>query len=223
MTFQDVYNALRTPNCLICGETGIYFFLPTATRCCRNCLYNHDTFRTVTMPSFQHNAKGVGPVAMHNSSAAVIKSLYYMYDRIKLVNYEAATSALKTAGNLGVGKGYRDINEPRHQHIPRDLATTPIPFYHEETGSLYYACRGCAQAHGRIGRMQDFLIFSFECRAYRYEYELTKDMCHTMYTKGAFKMHHDRCDEAQFLMWQSGYGARTPVEENYVLSGGLQY
>lgn len=143
VTFVDLFRAMCTRNCEVCGNVGDLVYVPTVTRCCLQCLQHHADFRTVTMASFARAANLTDTEVQQ--SVSVLQAFTGWYMRVKMVSFAQAVRVLNQSPDLDVGHGFRNSNTIL-QTKTRNLAAAPLPFFDRTIGRPVekLRCKGCA-------------------------------------------------------------------------------
>ncbi|KAH7230515.1 uncharacterized protein BKA55DRAFT_654477 [Fusarium redolens] len=213
VSYADVYNALMTSTCAFCGLFGNFLFLPTAKRCCFECLrispetavvneariskrdewrylYNEraedlaEALKTADMCSFKtHNWDDVQK--MSKTRGVLAKDLLAVYIKVDKVLEKTGQALLK----------------PGWLHY-RLAASLIFPSLNSRTGKLEtgVSCKGCHVNHMRQGPsllvpLPTFRnMFTVWCR--------TRDMS---YSEKNAASHLSECLEAQRL-WREKRG-----------------
>ncbi|OIW26353.1 hypothetical protein CONLIGDRAFT_706523 [Coniochaeta ligniaria NRRL 30616] len=150
LTFTDLFRAMCLAHCETCGAIGHFLYLPTATRCCPNCLHEEDKFRTVTLASYVR-VSGVALGRVQRLVPLLSSISCNRYRSMKLINFDEATRIMSTPTTLDVGRGYASFNLS-WQSYTRNMASTPLPFFDKSTRAVFKAltCKGCARDYSLV-------------------------------------------------------------------------
>ncbi|KAH8903843.1 hypothetical protein BR93DRAFT_971443 [Coniochaeta sp. PMI_546] len=228
LTFSDLFRAMCTTHCNICGKLGPFVYLLTVTRCCRTCLYEHASFQTVTLASFTR----VGHISSDKVRRSVpvlksLKDLKYKRKSFELVNFEEATRIMNRSPTLDVGHGYSGMNTTS-QAETRNMATAQMSFFHEPTQTVYetLSCKGCARDYSIAAVAVPLMVFNPPMNtrdAYHERVEGLKAEAAREYLKDGFLSHFKTCQKAKDLWLASGGGTVSieHLETAFIRTGAL--
>ncbi|KAK4250519.1 hypothetical protein C7999DRAFT_38365 [Corynascus novoguineensis] len=191
----DLYSALTTRDCALCGAFGGFCFLPTATRCCLTCIASAPATQVGYLSRVADAASGCSnSSSSRNELERQLPVLHTLPDsRRRIVAVEHALGALRQSG---VEDPEAAVCRWPDSLTLRFQAATSLPFVERVTGAAEsgLSCKGCQLAFER-----DFSDDHLELRD-------------RFYSRSGFLEHFDECEAAQKL-WSSSQQGTAPVEE----------
>lgn len=186
---SDVYSALTTRNCALCGSFGGFFFLPTATRCCLTCIASAPEMQ-VAHVSRVADKTGVS-VGQLEKRLPVLHTLPDSRKRIVSVQH-----VLGLLQENGVEDPEAAVSRWPDSLTLRFQAATSLPFLDRWAGEpdSGVSCKGC-----QVAFEADFSDEHLELRD-------------RFYSRAEFLEHFEECSAAQRL-WGASQEGTAPVEE----------
>ena len=190
----DLYGALTTRNCELCGAFGGFFFLPTATRCCLTCVASAPEMR---VSHVSRVAEAAGVSAMQLEKQRRLPVLHTLPDaRKRIVAVEHAVKLLRECGE--------EDPEAVVARWPDSLtlrfaAATSLPYLDRRADEAQcgLSCKGC-----QLAFEADFSDDHLELRD-------------RFYSRAEFMEHFDECPAAEKL-WVSSREGAAPVEPQWM-------
>jgi hypothetical protein len=198
-TIMDLYRALVSSDCLLCGAFGGFLFLPSATRCCFACVQNSPSLRVVCPTTFAKMTRiSAKQRRLLGSPLRTVPGLYSMEQkRAKRPRYLIAEKqAIETLTSLNIlrQESVLALERRSEQENQRFMASTAFPWYDLDTASVErgVSCKGCQVRLEASSRDYD-----------------ARDR---VFSEKGFSAHFVHCAEAQALWVESEDGTR-PVKE----------
>lgn len=186
----DVYSALTTQHCVLCGGSfGGFCFLPTATRCCLTCIAS----APATQMSYLSRVADTAGCSRTDLERR-LPVLHTLPDSRRHI--VAAQHALQALQKAGLEDPEETISRWPDSLTLRLQAATTLPFLDRATGQVEsgVSCKGC-----QIAFEGDYSDHHLELRD-------------RFYSKSGFLEHFDECEAAQKL-WASSQQGTAPVQE----------
>ncbi|KAJ2990423.1 hypothetical protein NUW58_g2956 [Xylaria curta] len=190
VSLYDIYKALRTSACEICGEYGGFMSILLWKRCCYMCLRTAPELR---MQSVTNVRKYYGVGKSQTNQLTQLQSLpgFYGMSNASQQPRISVVSVNETAMFFG-----RPPPEPKMWEGPSKcnfIASCPLPFVHYDASSqpvieLGVSCLGCYWAMSQ----KDIPTLSFK----------KDELCEKIYTRDGFLRHFQWCKPAQ-RMWKT--------------------
>ncbi|KAF5604790.1 hypothetical protein FPCIR_642 [Fusarium pseudocircinatum] len=211
VSYSDIYSALTTTKCAFCGLFGDSLFLPTAKRCCFECLRISPETALVNEARIRRRKQWEGLYANHTDALAnALKSTDIR--TFKTHNWDDPKKMSKTRGVLAKDllaayiKIDRTMEEPGQALLNpgwlhyRLAASIHFPSLNPRTGQLKtgLSCIGC---HLNIWKQSDLSLVSLSSVNISFNpYFRARDRS---YSEDEAALHFPQCSEAQRL-WQKG-------------------
>lgn len=212
--FRALYRLLCSTECQQCGSFGGFLFLPTAVRCCFQCLERSPQLGLLSLTHLA-GASGISPARLRRLVPVLrtIPGLYSMQEtsrqkRLHLVPNIVACEALK---GLGIGPGKLRAAVPQSVNpgidiVQRCMAATAFPSLDRASGQVEHgiSCKGCqAAVEGDNAEEEDY------------------DRRDWAYSRKGFLGHFQSCAEAQRLWINSCAGTVAFDEPEFTRRGGF--
>ncbi|KAK5999139.1 hypothetical protein PT974_01528 [Cladobotryum mycophilum] len=148
-TFHRLYEQLLTLNCTLCDSFGGFLFLPTARRCCFECIQVASELRVASLSAFYKAVK----ISKHRlcQLLSVLRSVSGIYTleeftRKKSIALVAEQDVVETLQTLDLWRD--DTVLPRkslREEVPRCMASVAFPYYDLGTAKVQngLSCKGC--------------------------------------------------------------------------------
>lgn len=190
---------LSTDRCATCDSFGSLVFLPTASRCCFDCIESATATRVVSLSAVS-KAAGVS-VAKLKKAYPVARSMPGIYS-LATTHYKRRTNLLSQNQALEIlqqaerGDPHKILERLPDAFSWRYMMTTWLPFVSSAADhpQLGRSCKGCQVAVETDGGMDAF---------YR------RERC---FSDHEFLVHFRDCEEAKQI-WHSSKGGKIEVEE----------
>ncbi|OIW26355.1 hypothetical protein CONLIGDRAFT_634636 [Coniochaeta ligniaria NRRL 30616] len=221
-TLLQLYQPLTETWCVTCGKFGGFLFIPMATRCCLDCIYDTRNFRMLTLHSIFKSTKiSLRKLRTLMPVLKTVPGWYGRYEatRQKSVSYVTLSHALEAMESLK-GRDAPEVlkvskitlmNPTRTQENCE--SSTSLPTFDPTTFTAYWglSCRGCAAGmdHPMFPRISD-------------SRQLPADI-EKIYSKAEFMAHFQVCAMARTL-WaasEGGTGDVSYLESRFSINGGF--
>jgi len=229
VSYSDIYTALTTTRCAFCGQFGDFMFLPTAKRCCFECLHTSPETALVNEARIRTRLQWRGLYANH--ADAIANALESPDTRtFKTHNWDDVQKMSKTRGILAkdllaayikvdstMEESGQSLLDPGWLHY-RLAASIIFPCLDIRTGRLKtgVSCTGC---HRNIWKQRDSRL-AFLARA-----SMSSNPCFhardRSYSEDEAALHFSQCPESQRVWRTSRRGAR--VQSVFIQQGGFHY
>ena len=187
----DLYGALTTRNCELCGAFGGFFFLPTAARCCLTCVASAPEMR---VSHVSRVAEGAGVPAQQLERERRLPVLHTLPDARKRI--VAVSHAVRLLRERGEADPEAAVARWPDSLTLRFAAATSLPYLDRRAGEAQcgLSCKGC-----QLAFEADFSDDHLELRD-------------RFYSRAEFMQHFDECPGAEKL-WVASREGTAPVEE----------
>ena len=187
----DLYGALTTRNCELCGAFGGFFFLPTAARCCLTCVASAPEMR---VSHVSRVAEGAGVPAQQLERERRLPVLPTLPDARKRI--VAVSHAVQLLRERGEADPEAAVARWPDSLTLRFAAATSLPYLDRRAGEAQcgLSCKGC-----QLAFEADFSDDHLELRD-------------RFYSRAEFMEHFDECPGAEKL-WVASREGTAPVEE----------
>ncbi|KAI9641709.1 hypothetical protein NHQ30_009565 [Ciborinia camelliae] len=186
-TALQISNALSgNDRCSFCIRSGYYFYLPTGSRCCHECLKRNEKLKSepldIGMSRWQLTVRDLSPIR-------IIKTTGRNADRhsVGIVNYEAAVDVAIVADSHEFPYKSSKVKDwdQTYEYSTTALVTTAMPFIHPSAlkVELGHICYGCAQPYEFSKRRKDEIC-------------LMRDPP-TVYSESEFMEYFEQCESAK--------------------------
>lgn len=213
---SDLYRALCTRRCdVCCGEFGGFLFLPSATRCCYNCIVASNQLRVISVAAL---VKGAG-ISRHKfrDLLPVLRTLPGSYtmeqrtrkSRISLVSYQHALGALRRLG-LSTETAASVLSGISETPMGRLMTSIPLPIFDPITTETQrgVCCKGC-----QIAVEEE--VDDWPAELYR-----RRDQ---VYSEEGYMSHFPNCPQSMSLWNSSKEGTVSVDEPEFTRRCGLWY
>lgn len=210
--FGALYRLLCSTECQQCGSFGGFLFLPTAARCCFQCL-EHSPQLGLSSLSHVAGASGISPARLCRLVPVLrtISGFYGMQERQKRLHLVPNIVTREALKGLGIAPGKLRAAVPQSVHpaidvVQRFMAATVFPSLDRASGQVEHgiSCKGCQVAVEGDNPEEE---------AY--------DRRDLAYSRRGFLGHFQSCAEAQRLWMDSCAGTRAFDEPEFTRRGGF--
>lgn len=226
ITLLKLYQPLTEKWCVTCGEFGGFLFIPTAMRCCLDCIYDRSQFPVMTLNSIFKRTKI--PIRKLQSLMPVLKTVPGWYGRYEhsrqqrhhYVAFHHALEALENLKGIEAPEVLKLINLMLESTSPPEVmpsrekceSSSSIPTFDSTTSTAYWSlsCKGCATEISRLGRV------------YPTSASVPENI-DKVYSKEGFLAHFQVCKKAKSL-WTASEGGTKDVshlESRFSINGGF--
>ncbi|RJE24998.1 hypothetical protein PHISCL_02649 [Aspergillus sclerotialis] len=208
-TLNDLFKALCTRDCRLCGSFGGFIFLPSFMRCCFACI-REDSLPSILPYSVIKKCVKLSPSRLY-SLVPTLKSLPGVYSMDEIVRKRTRIMATELVSRLSLqGEDERTrLTQSKETALLRYMATTSLPYLDTESGGVQYGicCSGCQIALEKA--LSSSGVGSNACT-----------LLDKVYSYEEFMQHFHECREAQNLWELSNQGVDVAKVSESVRRGG---
>ncbi|KAF5588516.1 hypothetical protein FPANT_6591 [Fusarium pseudoanthophilum] len=207
-TFGDMYRALIHEACSFCKNFGGFLYLPTAARCCFECIENAPELRVISMSALSKLTK-LSAKRLKSHLGYVLRTvpgIYSMRERpaVRPGLLLAEVEATRTLTELGLitSDAVQALEARSEQKNQRFMMSTAYPWYDPTAGQVEngVSCKGCQvrqEALALITRDRD-----------------------DVFSSSGYQSHFETCKEAKALFENSAGGTRSVAEPEFTRRKG---
>ncbi|KAF5985417.1 hypothetical protein FBULB1_2912 [Fusarium bulbicola] len=227
VSYSDVYSALTTTKCAFCGLFGDFLFLPTAKRCCFECLCTSPETALVNEAHISKRKQWEGLYANHADALAnALKSTDIR--TFKTHNWDDPKKMSKTRGILAKDLLAAYIKVDRTMEEPGQALLNPGWLHYRLAASIIFPCLNprtgqlrtgvsCIGCHLNIWKQDDATLISISSANV-----LSNTCFHARdrsYSEDEAALHFSQCSESQSV-WRS---RRKREQCAFIQQGGTYY
>nr|CEG03279.1 unnamed protein product [Fusarium pseudograminearum CS5834] len=222
VTYDNLYRALNTEQCTMCGEFGSLLFLPTCTRCCYNCLREKPELAVINYYDVYHLrrvlANRMGEDIPSQTDCRTL-TIHNWENPVEMSRYTIgilATDIPRRILSLAHTEGNRNATVQKGWLHYRSAACIAYPTLNrwKMTVERGVSCKGCEKAFvsGRFGAMHQGWATSGMPRKC-----VERDMS---FSVAGFQRHFESCEHAKKIWEDSEHGSKDTNDSKTVKNGG---
>ncbi|PVI03897.1 hypothetical protein DM02DRAFT_519788 [Periconia macrospinosa] len=196
ISLLDIYSALCTKACSLCGEFGGFVFLLTWKRCCFKCIKEAPETKVQTLAAarrqFSLTEDEVGQVRTFKTLRGLhLKEQCVRKSRNAIVSVQQVRQVYEQRLSVKAGASQAQEISPEVYYILEFKTSCALPHYDRRTGNVEHAmsCAGC-----------QLTLAKYSGSGSHEKWAL--DACNKMYSRDGFLEHFKWCAHAQ-LLWRS--------------------
>ena len=203
LSLLDIYNALCTKTCSLCGEFGGFMSLLVWTRCCFQCLREAPEIQVQTLSALRKQFHLSRLKSNQLKSFKTLPGIYTIEEsvykrRISIASvHQAISICTEQSHSLAQAQPARSERNQKYNF----MASCALPYYDKRSGKVEYgmSCAGCQLAieENIIGTRGENWAFHARDK---------------VFARDGFLEHFRWCEQAQLLWRSSGEGSNEPPE-----------